>query len=58
MYQTVPSLYVQYDEGDLYEHFVQFYKDVLPEFLKAGKVVQFTVQVTLVFKAADFLLLR
>ena len=33
----------QYDEGDLYEHFVQFYKDVLPEFSKAGKIVQFKV---------------
>ena len=35
--------FLQYDEGDIYEHFVQFYEDVLPEFSKAGKVVQFKV---------------
>ena len=41
------STYTQYDEGDLYEHFVQFYKDTLPEFSKAGKVVQFKVKLAL-----------
>ena len=34
---------MQYDEGDLYDHFRRFYDDVLPEFMKAGKVVQFKV---------------
>ena len=41
-----PSLsvfYLQYDEGELYEQFCMFYDDVLPEFRKAGNVVQFKV---------------
>ena len=33
----------QYDEGEMYEQFKVFYDDVLPEFKKAGKVVQFKV---------------
>ena len=33
----------QYDEGEMYQQFKVFYDDVLPEFKKAGKVVQFKV---------------
>ncbi|XP_064394197.1 U2 small nuclear ribonucleoprotein auxiliary factor 35 kDa subunit-related protein 2-like [Halichondria panicea] len=34
---------LEYDEGELYEQFIVFYNDVLPEFRMAGKVVQFKV---------------
>ena len=37
------QLFLQYDEGDAYEQYSEFYSDVLPEFSKAGKVVQFKV---------------
>ena len=33
----------QYDEKEAYENFKQFYEDTLPEFRKAGTVVQFKV---------------
>lgn len=38
-----PSTLTQHDEKEIYEHFSNFYNDVFPEFLKAGKVVQFKV---------------
>ena len=38
--------HVQYDEGELYGHFKEFYEDVLPEFSRIGKVVQFKVTKT------------
>lgn len=34
---------LEYDEKDAYENFKQFYEDTLPEFRKAGTVVQFKV---------------
>ena len=34
----------QYDERDTFESFKQFYQDTLPEFRKAGTVVQFKVK--------------
>ena len=34
---------LEYDEGDAYKNFVEFYEDVLPEFKALGKVVQFKV---------------
>ena len=34
---------LEYDEGDAYRNFVEFYEDVLPEFKALGKVVQFKV---------------
>lgn len=37
------SILFQYDEKDAYENFKQFYEDTLPEFRKAGTVVQFKV---------------
>lgn len=37
------STLFQYDEKDAYENFKQFYEDTLPEFRKAGTVVQFKV---------------
>lgn len=37
------STIFQYDEKDAYENFKQFYEDTLPEFRKAGTVVQFKV---------------
>ena len=39
--------FLQYEEGDMYEHFRSFYEDVFPEFTTAGKVVQFKVRVLL-----------
>ena len=33
----------------MYEHFRDFFEDVLPEFSKAGKVVQFKVRSNLLF---------
>ena len=35
--------FFQYDEKEAYENFKQFYEDTLPEFRKAGTVVQFKV---------------
>ena len=35
----------QYDERDTFESFKQFYQDTLPEFRKAGTVVQFKVKI-------------
>ena len=35
--------FLQYDEKEAYENFKQFYEDTLPEFRKAGTVVQFKV---------------
>lgn len=40
---TFFSTLFQYDEKDAYENFKQFYEDTLPEFRKAGTVVQFKV---------------
>ena len=37
-------LFLQYDDGERYQHFKQFFDDTLPEFTKAGKVVQFKVR--------------
>lgn len=34
---------LEHDEREIYEHFSNFFSDVLPEFSKAGKVVQFKV---------------
>ena len=39
--------FYQYDEKEAYENFKQFYEDTLPEFRKAGTVVQFKVTVVL-----------
>ena len=36
---------LQYEEGEMYENFRDFYNDVLPEFSKAGKIVQFKVSI-------------
>jgi len=38
---------LEYDEKEAYENFKQFYEDTLPEFRKAGTVVQFKVTVVL-----------
>ncbi|KAJ7324062.1 U2 small nuclear ribonucleoprotein auxiliary factor 35 kDa subunit- protein 2 [Desmophyllum pertusum] len=38
---------LEYDEKDAYENYKQFYEDTLPEFRKAGTVVQFKVAVVL-----------
>ena len=40
---TVLLRFFQYDEKEAYENFKQFYEDTLPEFRKAGTVVQFKV---------------
>ncbi len=40
---------IQYDEGELYEQFIVFYNDVLPEFRMAGKVVQFKVSIKFIY---------
>ena len=37
------DLSLEYDESDKYNHFLNFYKDVLPEFKAVGKVTQFKV---------------
>ena len=34
---------LEYDEGEKYTHFIDFYRDVLPEFRKCGEVMQFKV---------------
>lgn len=39
--------FFQYDEKEAYENFKQFYEDTLPEFRKAGTVVQFKVTLIL-----------
>lgn len=44
------STLFQYDEKDAYENFKQFYEDTLPEFRKAGTVVQFKVFFCQVFE--------
>ena len=36
--------FLQYEEGDMYEHFRSFYDDVFPEFTTAGKIAQFKVR--------------
>ena len=36
---------LQYEEGDMYEHFRSFYEDVFPEFTTAGKILQFKVRI-------------
>ena len=36
-------VFLQYEEGDLYDTFRDFYNDVWPEFSKAGRIVQFKV---------------
>lgn len=36
--------FVKYDDKEAYENFKQFYEDTLPEFKKAGTVVQFKVK--------------
>ncbi len=38
-----PPSVLQYDESDVYEDFRNFFSDALPEFSKAGKIVQFKV---------------
>ena len=38
-----PDLTLEYEDGDKYEEFVQFYEDVLPEFKAVGRVTQFVV---------------
>lgn len=40
-YDTDASL--EYSEDEIYQQFLDFYEDVLPEFRNAGKVVQFKV---------------
>ena len=40
-YDTDMSL--EYDEGDAYLRFLEFYEDVLPEFKEIGSLVQFKV---------------
>jgi hypothetical protein len=35
---------VQFDDDETYEQYKAFFDDVLPEFEKAGKVVQFKVR--------------
>ena len=37
------DMVLEYEDADTYYHFVQFYRDVLPEFRAVGKVVQFKV---------------
>lgn len=34
---------LEYEDSETYHHFCEFYDDVLPEFKKAGKVIQFKV---------------
>ena len=36
-------VFLQYEEGELYDNFRDFYNDVWPEFSKAGRIVQFKV---------------
>lgn len=40
-YDTDASL--EYSEEEVYQQFMDFYEDVLPEFRNAGKIVQFKV---------------
>lgn len=40
---VISDLALEYDEGEVYQHFKEFYNDVLPEFQAIGKVVQFKV---------------
>lgn len=48
-FRTLPLLcymyhvFLQYEEGELYDNFREFYNDVWPEFSKAGRIVQFKV---------------
>ncbi|XP_067669548.1 U2 small nuclear ribonucleoprotein auxiliary factor 35 kDa subunit-related protein 2-like [Haliotis asinina] len=37
------DLALEYDDKELYENFTEFYNDVLPEFRRMGRVVQFKV---------------
>lgn len=40
-YET--DILLEYDDSDIYEEFKEFFYDVLPEFEKFGRVVQFKV---------------
>lgn len=46
-YDTDASL--EYSEEEIYQQFVDFYEDVLPEFKNVGKVIQFKVWKDLVW---------
>lgn len=46
-YDTDASL--EYSEEEIYQQFVDFYEDVLPEFKNVGKVIQFKVRKDLVW---------
>ncbi|XP_071084346.1 U2 small nuclear ribonucleoprotein auxiliary factor 35 kDa subunit-related protein 2-like [Haliotis cracherodii] len=37
------DLALEYDDSELYENFMEFYNDVLPEFRSMGRVIQFKV---------------
>ncbi|XP_007946902.1 U2 small nuclear ribonucleoprotein auxiliary factor 35 kDa subunit-related protein 2-like [Orycteropus afer afer] len=38
-----PDVSLEYSEEETYQHFLEFYDDVLPEFKNVGKVIQFKV---------------
>lgn len=46
-YDTDASL--EYSEEEMYQQFLDFYEDVLPEFKNVGKVIQFKVQKYLIW---------
>ena len=43
LYFLSPDIALEYDDTELYQNFIDFYYDVVSEFKKVGKVVQFKV---------------